>query len=256
MPVTLLQHCCSRSSQLGHGRCRWRFATMGGSRHSKNAGTMGSESQTYHERKALGYGTVRERLGKVRLPLHETALLPLCAVAVACAAIQLQATDHRLLFVGRCRQLRRLPSHAAASAGKCVSKRQPSCLMHTPRFSHIPLAQAVVTTFAMAADPSCVPQDPMCTPAGVVFSREAILENLLAQKKANKRKLAAWEAQQQTLNREVRVACTPLSYVSTASRNASTHKVAAWEAQQGSLAGRGALRKWHTETMSACWRLQ
>ena len=37
---------------------------MGGSRHSKNAGTMGSESQTYHERKALGYGTVRERLGK------------------------------------------------------------------------------------------------------------------------------------------------------------------------------------------------
>jgi hypothetical protein len=39
---------------------------MGGSRHSKNAGTMGSESQTYHERKALGYGTVRERLGKVR----------------------------------------------------------------------------------------------------------------------------------------------------------------------------------------------
>lgn len=41
---------------------------MGGSRHSKNAGTMGSEAQTYHERKALGYGTVRERLGKVRLP--------------------------------------------------------------------------------------------------------------------------------------------------------------------------------------------
>ena len=37
---------------------------MGGSRHSKNAGTMGSEAQTYHERKALGYGTVRERLGK------------------------------------------------------------------------------------------------------------------------------------------------------------------------------------------------
>jgi nitric oxide synthase-interacting protein len=38
---------------------------MGGSRHSKNAGTMGSEGMTYHERKALGYGTVRERLGKV-----------------------------------------------------------------------------------------------------------------------------------------------------------------------------------------------
>lgn len=36
-----------------------------GSRHSKNAGTMGSESQTAGERAALGYGTVKERLGKV-----------------------------------------------------------------------------------------------------------------------------------------------------------------------------------------------
>lgn len=44
----------------------------------------------------------------------------------------------------------------------------------------------------------------MCTPAGVIFSKEAILENLLAQKKANKRKLAAWEAQQEALAREVR----------------------------------------------------
>ena len=39
-------------------------------------------------------------------------------------------------------------------------------------------------------------QDPVCTPSGNLFSREAILENLLDQKKANKRKLAAWEAQQ------------------------------------------------------------
>ena len=38
-----------------------------GSRHSKNAGTMGSESQTAGERSALGYGTVRERLGKEAL---------------------------------------------------------------------------------------------------------------------------------------------------------------------------------------------
>ncbi len=36
-----------------------------GQRHSKNAGTMGCESMTYAERIALGYGTVRERLGKV-----------------------------------------------------------------------------------------------------------------------------------------------------------------------------------------------
>ena len=44
----------------------------------------------------------------------------------------------------------------------------------------------------------------MATPEGVLFNREAILENLLAQKKANKRKLAAWEAQQESLSREVR----------------------------------------------------
>ena len=33
-------------------------------KHSKQAGTLGSESLTHAERKALGYGTVRERLGK------------------------------------------------------------------------------------------------------------------------------------------------------------------------------------------------
>lgn len=35
-------------------------------KHSKNAGVMGSEALTYHERKALGFGTVSERLGKVK----------------------------------------------------------------------------------------------------------------------------------------------------------------------------------------------
>jgi nitric oxide synthase-interacting protein len=38
-----------------------------GQRHSKNAGIMGSEALTYHERKALGFGTVKERIGKVKL---------------------------------------------------------------------------------------------------------------------------------------------------------------------------------------------
>lgn len=38
---------------------------MGGQRHSKNAGTMGVEGLTYHEKKALGFGTVQQRLGKV-----------------------------------------------------------------------------------------------------------------------------------------------------------------------------------------------
>lgn len=36
----------------------------------------------------------------------------------------------------------------------------------------------------------------MAGPSGHLFSREAILESLLSQKKANKRKLKAWEAQQ------------------------------------------------------------
>ncbi len=36
-----------------------------GSRHSKNAGVMGGEALSYAERKALGFGTVKERLGKV-----------------------------------------------------------------------------------------------------------------------------------------------------------------------------------------------
>lgn len=35
-----------------------------GNRHSKNAGTMGSENMTYWEKKHLGFGTVKERLGK------------------------------------------------------------------------------------------------------------------------------------------------------------------------------------------------
>lgn len=43
------------------------FCIMGkGQRHSKNAGVMGAESLSYHERKALGFGTVQQRLGKVR----------------------------------------------------------------------------------------------------------------------------------------------------------------------------------------------
>lgn len=43
----------------------------------------------------------------------------------------------------------------------------------------------------------------MCTPDGFLFSREAILENLLAQKKANKRKLAAWKAEQEERAKKV-----------------------------------------------------
>ena len=38
--------------------------------------------------------------------------------------------------------------------------------------------------------------DPVACPSGFIFSREAIIENLLAQKKENKRRLVAWEAAQ------------------------------------------------------------
>lgn len=41
--------------------------------------------------------------------------------------------------------------------------------------------------------------DPVATPCGYIYSKEAILENLLAQKKAIKRKVAAYEAQQEDL---------------------------------------------------------
>jgi nitric oxide synthase-interacting protein len=46
----------------------------------------------------------------------------------------------------------------------------------------------------------------MATPDGYIYSKEAILENLLQQKKAIKRKLAAFEAQQQEEQQKVR--CT------------------------------------------------
>lgn len=91
-----------------------------GQRHSKNAGIMGSEALTYHERKALGFGTVKERVGK--------------------------------------------DSHG--NYYDCLLTLQPAV-------------------------------DPMVTPEGYMYSREALLENLLQQKKAIKRKLAAYEAQQQ-----------------------------------------------------------
>ena len=94
-------------------------------KHSKKAGTMGSEALTYHERKALGFGTARERLGKDSLGNYYD-----------------------------CR------------------------LTRTPAV------------------------DPVACPSGFVFSREAIIENLLAQKKENRRKLAAWEASQATQERK------------------------------------------------------
>lgn len=80
---------------------------------------MGVEGLTYHEKKALGFGTVQQRLGKDSVGNYYDCRLTL----------------------------------------------QPAV-------------------------------DPVCTPEGFLFSKEAIIENLVQQKKAIKRKMAAWEAQQ------------------------------------------------------------
>ena len=55
-------------------------------------------------------------------------------------------------------------------------------------------------------------QDPVISPEGYLYSREAIYESLLAQKKANKRKQAAWEEQQLEDSRKVKhLACSDLN---------------------------------------------
>ena len=63
-----------------------------GQRHSKNAGIMGSEALTYHERKALGFGTVKERLGKVG-PLESSGRLAVLSVEAADSVIRPHLQD-------------------------------------------------------------------------------------------------------------------------------------------------------------------
>jgi hypothetical protein len=53
-----------------------------------------------------------------------------------------------------------------------------------------------------------VAQDPVVTPDGYLYSREAILSNLLEQKKAIKRKLATWEKEQQEEQERVGPLCS------------------------------------------------
>ena len=78
---------------------------MGGQRHSKNAGTMGVEGLTYHEKKALGFGTVQQRLGKVLILCYTVTEIPCAVVQLLCSF-----TTHaclKLLFshAGLCGQL-------------------------------------------------------------------------------------------------------------------------------------------------------
>jgi hypothetical protein len=60
-------------------------------------------------------------------------------------------------------------------------------------------------------------QDPVVTPDGYLFSREAILENLLQQKKAIKRKLDAWERSQQEEEEKVGEYCKFFVHCTTSS---------------------------------------
>jgi len=54
-----------------HSKEPQKWAAMGkGQRHSKNAGGMGTEGLTYNERRGLGFGMVKERLGKVPVRAH------------------------------------------------------------------------------------------------------------------------------------------------------------------------------------------
>ncbi len=46
-------------------------------KHSKKAGVMGSEALTYHERRALGFGTRKERFGKETMGNYDDCVLTL-----------------------------------------------------------------------------------------------------------------------------------------------------------------------------------
>jgi hypothetical protein len=63
-----------------------------GSRHSKNAGVMGAEALTYHERKALGYGSLKERLGKDAQGNYYDCCLTLQPAVVRALCLQLMCT--------------------------------------------------------------------------------------------------------------------------------------------------------------------
>lgn len=190
---------------------------------------------TYAEMKGLGYGTVNERLGKV--PRFYFVITLACAgpappfglwEAVDSFAKQFGRSGSALLVlcdshlhvqdaVGNyydCRLTLRPAVVSAAVTSLTMllpamgSSAMPwwlstSCLgscasWHDSRHD-ITLTQHKILSHCVWAV-----QDPVCTPDGYMFSREAILENLLQQKKANKRKYAAWEAQQQDEQRKVR----------------------------------------------------
>lgn len=90
-----------------------------GSKHSKNAGTMGSESQTYHERRAMGHGTVRERLGKARSRVPAA-----CPPLPVLARPLLSALNEHLLLAHIARRCRHQGCESRAPAGRCRKLRR------------------------------------------------------------------------------------------------------------------------------------
>lgn len=72
-----------------------------GSRHSKNAGVMGSEALTYWEKRKLGYGTVEERLGKDSLGNYDDCCLTLQPVVdpVCCSKGHLMSREAALEYI-------------------------------------------------------------------------------------------------------------------------------------------------------------
>jgi len=112
---------------------------------------MGKEGLTYHEKRALGFGTAKERLGKDSL--------------------------------GNFDDCRYAPS-----------LREYTCFNPHEVWSSPLLMTSIMVLLRRLS--LCPAVDPVATPQGILFSREAVLKYLLAQKKEIKRKNAEYEAYQ------------------------------------------------------------
>lgn len=132
-------------------------------RHAKN--NTASSYFTYHERKNLkDYGTQQQRLGKDSLARFDWCCLTLTT------AVDPVITYAPPFFI------------SSTPVTQCMGspKRWPSLPLPIK-----PFLSRVILTFP-----------PPRSPDGYLYSKEAIYENLLAQKKEVQRKLAVWKEQQ------------------------------------------------------------
>lgn len=131
-----------------------------GRRHSKNAGIMGSESLTYHERKALGFGTVKERLGKVRRPAARSGAPRAAARCSRPPAAAAHAARSALSALPRAHSSWQQPCvHHGARAAR--APRQGGCSVPARRVP-LPAAAEPLTAAARLA-PTSTPRTPMAT---------------------------------------------------------------------------------------------